>query len=91
MTVHSQAAIERIMAEPNPLELWLDGKPGLKAWKFADNHKIPRTSIYALIRGENLNPSTELMRKVERATGGDVTVQSLADWAGKKHDRQSRS
>jgi len=79
------------MEIPHPLEMWLRAKSGLKAWRFADDNEIPRTSIYALIRGENLNPSTELMRKVERATGGDVTVQSMADWAGKRHDRKVKS
>lgn len=77
----------------HPLKTWL-GRNGRKAWKFADENGIARRSVYALINGENLNPSSEALKKIEDATEGEISGQMLLDWTrekilkGRRHARQ---
>lgn len=67
------------MSKEHPLLKFLGET--VKPWRFADQHKIPRTSLYALLRGENQNPSANLMQDIETATQGVVTVQMQSDWS----------
>ena len=77
------------MKAPHPLIVYLEAKDQ-KPWRFADAHKMPRTNLYAVLRGKIANPSLNMLQGIEDATGGAVTVQMQADWA-KAQNRKRRA
>lgn len=76
--------ISKINAE-NPLSIWLARKD-LRAWRFADEHKMPRRTIYTFITGENTNPRLKLMMAIQKITKGQVTITMISDWCRKISD-----
>lgn len=66
--------------DEHPLQVWLD-QQGIKAWRFADDAKISRVTIYKLIAGREPNLSTLI--KIEKATGSKVTMRMCAEFLNK--------
>lgn len=64
---------------PHPLAAWLK-RHKLKPYKFADQIKIPRRTLYSHLNGDVTNPTLNAMRAIEKGTDGKVSVRSQAVW-----------
>jgi predicted transcriptional regulator len=69
--------------DEHPLQGWLD-RQGIKAWRFADDAKISRVTIYKLIQGREPNLAT--LVKIEKATDSQVTMRMCADYLERKKE-----
>jgi predicted transcriptional regulator len=63
----------------HPLVPWLKRRK-LKPYRFADQIKMPRRTLYSHLSGKVRNPSLEAMREIEKGTDGKVSLKAQDAW-----------
>lgn len=66
------------MKKPHPLRLWLTHNR-MQPYAFAAMIGVQAAVIYRHLRGA-VDPRLSTMRKIERATGGLVSLRRQANW-----------
>lgn len=74
---------------PHPLIAWLE-KKGIKPYRFAAENGLHARPLYAHLNGEVIEPKTGMMAKIEKATGGEVTIHQQVDWFVKRGKRAAK-
>jgi len=67
------------IASDHPLKSYLD-KHAESVRHFAARVGVFYSTIYRLIEGKTRLPPAELLSKIQKATGGEVTINEMLDW-----------